>query len=74
MSHKAAKSMAKLISQSCGDAGCLLAKGRWSHLKATRDIYPSTRGRQTGLRERPELKQTVHLSAVVDTYPVGALM
>ena len=36
--------------------------------------YPSTRGRQTGLRNRPESKQTVQLSAVVNTYPVGALM
>ena len=36
--------------------------------------YPGTRGRQTGLRERPEWKQTVQLSAVVNTYPVGALM
>ena len=34
--------------------------------------YPSTRGRQTGLRKRPE--QTVQLSAVVNTYHVGALM
>ena len=36
--------------------------------------YPSTRGRQTGLRKRPEWKQTVQLSAVVNTYPVGVLM
>ena len=36
--HKAAKSMAKLISQSYHKitAGCLLVKGRWSHLKTTR--------------------------------------
>ena len=36
--HKAAKSMAKLISQSYHEitAGCLLVKGRWSHLKTTR--------------------------------------
>ena len=36
--------------------------------------YPSTRGRQTGLRKRPEWKQTVQLSAVVNTYPVGVLI
>ena len=36
--------------------------------------YLSTHGCQTGLRKRPEWKQTVQLSAVVNTYPVGALM
>ena len=36
--------------------------------------YPSTRGHQTGLRIRPERKQTVQLLAVVNTYAVGTLM
>ena len=45
MSHKAAKSMAKLISQSCGDSqSAMLAKGPFKG-------YPSTRGCQTGLRK-----------------------
>ena len=34
----------------------------------------STYGDQTGLRKRPERKQTVPLSAVLNTYPVGALI
>ena len=71
VSHKAAKSMAKLISQLRGDSQptvCL------SEEDGAIKSYPSTHGHQTGLRIGPERKQTVQFSAVVHTYPVGTLM
>ena len=52
MSHKAAKSMAKLIGQSCGDLQSLSAcDGKMGHLNATRALMDVRQGWDKGLGE-----------------------
>ena len=69
ISHKAAKSMMKLISQLCVvnystcTAGCLLIKERWTLFKD----HPSTCGCLTSLRNKPQQKQPGKLSAPIAT-------
>ena len=62
VSHKPAKSMAKLASLSCGNlqlSVCLSRKDGTINFKH----HPSTHGLLTNLRNKPQLKQPGQLSA-----------
>ena len=73
MSHKAAKSMAKLIGQSCGDLQSLSAcEGKMGHLNATRALMDIKQGSHKGLGESRLFN--LHCIAVLNTYAVGAYL
>ena len=62
MSHNAVKSMAKLISQSCGELQPAVCLPR-GHAAIEGD--PDTRGRLTSLRNKTQQKQPGQLSASI---------